>query len=118
MLIYSRKFSFYCLVRVITKSKRNLFITMVNLHMNQECEHFQGVDEASTSPSTKGCEECEKEGTDWVALRMCIVCGHVGCCDSSIGLHARKHYENTGHPVMIALPDKSWRWCYEHKQYY
>jgi uncharacterized UBP type Zn finger protein len=86
--------------------------------MNQECEHFQGVDEVSTSPSTKGCEECEKEQTDWVALRMCLVCGHVGCCDSSIGLHARKHYENTGHPVMIALPNKSWRWCYEHNQYY
>ena len=56
--------------------------------MNQECEHFQGVDEVSTSPSTKGCEECEKEQTDWVALRMCLVCGHVGCCESSIGLHA------------------------------
>jgi hypothetical protein len=41
-----------------------------------------------------------------------------GCCDSSIGLHARKHYENTHHPVMIALPNKPWRWSYEHEQYY
>jgi uncharacterized UBP type Zn finger protein len=86
--------------------------------MNQKCEHFKEVDEENTSPNTKGCEECEKEKSDWVALRMCLVCGHVGCCDSSIGLHARKHFENTGHPVMIALPNKPWRWCYEHKQYY
>ena len=87
-------------------------------YMNQKCEHFKDVDEENTSPNTKGCEECEKEKSDWVALRMCLVCGHVGCCDSSIGLHARKHFENTGHPVMIALPNKPWRWCYEHKQYY
>ena len=86
--------------------------------MNQKCEHFKDVDEENTSPNTKGCEECEKEKSDWVALRMCLVCGHIGCCDSSVGLHARKHFENTGHPVMIALPNKPWRWCYEHKQYY
>ena len=61
--------------------------------MNQKCEHFKDVDEGNTSPNTKGCEECEKEKSDWVALRMCLVCGHVGCCDSSIGLHARKHFE-------------------------
>jgi uncharacterized UBP type Zn finger protein len=52
-----------------------------------------------------------------VKLRMCLICGHVGCCDSSIGLHATKHFEHTGHPVMIALPNKSWKWCYVHKQY-
>jgi uncharacterized UBP type Zn finger protein len=86
--------------------------------MNQECEHFKDVDEDNISPNTKGCEECEKEKSHWVALRMCLVCGHVGCCDSSIGLHARKHYENTHHPVMIALPNRPWRWCYEHEQYY
>ena len=48
---------------------------------------------------------------------MCLSCGHVGCCDSSPGIHATKHYENTGHPTMIALPDRSWKWCYIHKQY-
>jgi hypothetical protein len=46
------------------------------------CEHYKGVDENKISPRTPECEECEKEGTDWVALRMCLVCGHVGCCDS------------------------------------
>jgi uncharacterized UBP type Zn finger protein len=48
---------------------------------------------------------------------MCLICGHIGCCDSSIGLHATKHFEHTGHPVIIALPNKSWKWCYVHKQY-
>jgi uncharacterized UBP type Zn finger protein len=48
---------------------------------------------------------------------MCLVCGHVGCCDSSDGLHPTKHYKQTRHPVMIALPDKQWKWCYVHKQY-
>jgi uncharacterized UBP type Zn finger protein len=83
----------------------------------ESCEHFANIDESKVSPKTSSCEECEKEGTDWVALRMCLVCGHVGCCDSSIGLHATKHYEYTGHPVMIALPNKPWKWCYVHKQY-
>jgi len=50
-------------------------------------------------------------------LRMCLTCGHVGCCDSSVGLHATKHFKETGHPVMVALPSKSWEWCYIHEEY-
>ena len=76
--------------------------------MQKNCEHFMGMQEdEQVNPHTKGCEECEKEGSNWVALRMCLSCGHVGCCDSSPGIHATKHYENTGHPIMIALPDRS-----------
>jgi len=86
--------------------------------MQKNCEHFMGIQEdEQVNPHTKGCEECEKEGSNWVALRMCLSCGHFGCCDSSPGIHATKHYENTGHPTMIALPDRSWKWCYIHKQY-
>ena len=85
--------------------------------MGNDCEHFGDAKEG-TSPNTKGCEECEKEKTPWVAIRMCLTCGHVGCCDSSIGRHATKHHEETGHPVMVALRAKSWRWCYVHKDYY
>jgi uncharacterized UBP type Zn finger protein len=86
--------------------------------MNNEkrCEHFDGANE-NQIPKTTGCEECQKEGTDWVALRMCLICAHVGCCDSSVGLHATKHYKETKHPVMVALPNKAWRWCYEDKEY-
>jgi len=85
--------------------------------MEKGCEHFERIKEDQINPNTEGCEECEKEGSDWMALRMCLICGHVGCCDSSPGIHATKHYENTGHPTMIALPDRSWKWCYIHKQY-
>lgn len=86
-------------------------------NVDKSCEHFADIDENKVSPRTPACEECDKEGMDWVALRMCLGCGHVGCCDSSIGLHATKHFKQTGHPVMIALPNKAWKWCYIHKQY-
>ena len=56
------------------------------------CEHFAKIDEKEVNPNTKSCQECEIEGTDWVALRMCLTCGHVGCCDSSEGLHATKTF--------------------------
>jgi uncharacterized UBP type Zn finger protein len=84
---------------------------------DSRCEHFEGIDETKVTPSTKSCPECETEGTNWVALRMCLACGHVGCCDSSEGLHATKHFKQTGHPTMAALPNKQWRWCYVHKSY-
>ena len=87
------------------------------MSMAQKCEHFASLKDNGVSQRTKGCEECEKEGTNWVAIRMCLTCGHVGCCDSSIGLHARKHFEQTNHPMMIELPRKSWKWCYVHDQY-
>ncbi len=84
--------------------------------MDKKCEHYDGMSE-KISPHTEGCEECEKDGTDWVALRLCMVCGHVGCCDSSPGTHATNHFKKTGHPVMVALPNHAWRWCYVHKAY-
>ena len=83
---------------------------------NRPCTHTDGLDE-DIQPRTQGCEECKKEGTHWVALRLCLECGHVGCCDSSIGLHGTKHYRETGHPVIMALPDKKWKWCYADKAY-
>ena len=80
----------------------------------KNCEHFIGIDENNISPKTSGCEECEKEGTDWVALRMCLLCGHVGCCDSSPNKHATKHYHRSGHPVIISSePGERWLWCYK-----
>ncbi len=82
----------------------------------KNCEHFVGVNE-NVTPKTPGCEECEKERTDWVALRMCSICGHVGCCDSSVVLHATEHFNETRHPIMVAIPNRQRKWCYEHKQY-
>ena len=62
--------------------------------MHKECEHFLQKKE-NISPNTIKCEECEKEHLPTVALRMCLTCGHVGCCDSSIGKHATKHFKDT-----------------------
>ena len=85
-------------------------------HTQDTCNHLAQATK-NVSATTKECEECEKEGTDWVALRMCLSCGHVGCCDSSPGRHATRHFIDTEHPVMVALPNKAWRWCYIHKAY-
>ncbi|HUH63267.1 MAG TPA: UBP-type zinc finger domain-containing protein [Terracidiphilus sp.] len=64
-------------------------------------------------PHTKGCEECLKTGGRWVHLRMCLECGHVGCCDSSPNRHARAHFHETQHPlIQSAERGENWRWCY------
>ena len=75
------------------------------------CEHLAEVREVR--PSARGCEECLKDGDDWVHLRICMTCGHVGCCDSSKNRHAGAHFRATGHPVMRSLePGDAWGWCY------
>jgi uncharacterized UBP type Zn finger protein len=81
------------------------------------CIHLSQANDVNISPLPRECEECKKEGTSWVALRLCLSCGHVGCCDSSPGRHATRHFIDTDHPVMVALPNKAWRWCYIHKAY-
>ena len=65
-------------------------------------------------PSAPGCEDCLMAGRrDWVHLRLCQTCGHVGCCDSSPGRHASRHYLATGHPVVRSYePGEDWYWCY------
>ncbi|MBX3161847.1 MAG: UBP-type zinc finger domain-containing protein [Deltaproteobacteria bacterium] len=62
---------------------------------------------------TQGCEECLALGIPWVHLRVCLSCGHVGCCDSSIGRHATKHFLATQHPIIESFePNETWGWCY------
>lgn len=79
----------------------------------QPCEHLQAAPPDVKPASTTGCLECEAEGLTPVHLRLCLTCGHVGCCDSSEGRHATRHYEESGHPVMRSFePGESWRWCY------
>lgn len=64
-------------------------------------------------PSSNGCEECLRIGSSWVHLRLCLTCGHVGCCDSSPNRHARKHFYAEGHPIVRSFePGEDWRWCY------
>jgi uncharacterized UBP type Zn finger protein len=76
------------------------------------CPH---VDAAKPVPprTPQGCEECLATGSRWVHLRLCLTCGHVGCCDSSPNRHATKHYHKTSHPVVVSFePDERWGWCY------
>jgi uncharacterized UBP type Zn finger protein len=77
----------------------------------QSCKHLDQIKQVT--PHTKGCEECLKMGDSWVHLRLCLECGHVGCCDSSKNKHATKHFHRTKHPVMKSLePGETWGWCY------
>ncbi len=77
-----------------------------------ECEHQARLPESIAPRDAEGCEECLRAGTTWLHLRVCLTCGHVGCCDSSRG-HASAHFEESGHPVMRSLePGEAWRWCF------
>lgn len=80
--------------------------------MTQQCSH---LDHARDVPpqTPEGCAECLRSGDEWVHLRKCLDCGHVGCCDSSKNKHATKHFQATQHPVMQSFePGESWKWCY------
>lgn len=82
------------------------------------CEHLREYAlVAAPSPRTPdGCEECLATGMRWVHLRMCLVCGHVGCCDSSDGRHAEQHFHESDHTVMRSYEaGEVWRWCYVDK---
>jgi uncharacterized UBP type Zn finger protein len=75
------------------------------------CSHVDQI--RDVKPITSGCEECLKSGDSWVHLRMCLTCGHVGCCDSSRNKHATNHYRATGHPIMRSIqPGEDWLWCF------
>ncbi len=76
-----------------------------------QCAHVREIRDVKRSGD--GCVECLEAGTRWVHLRECLVCGHVGCCDSSVGKHATKHFHATKHPVMRSIePGERWGWCY------
>ncbi|MDB5964976.1 MAG: hypothetical protein JWQ72_1476 [Polaromonas sp.] len=78
------------------------------------CPHVPA--EIHAPNSSKGCEECLKMGDRWVHLRLCVHCGHVGCCDDSKNKHATRHHAATGHAVIRSLePGENWMWCYEHE---
>lgn len=76
------------------------------------CTHLSQI--RDVQPRTPGgCEECLQSGSRWVQLRLCLTCGHVGCCDSSQNQHASKHFHATQHPVIGSFePGETWRWCY------
>jgi Zn ribbon nucleic-acid-binding protein len=90
---------------VATRSARGVS-TMANV-----CTHLGEI--RDVTPSAEGCEDCLKIGDTWVHLRECLICGHVGCCDSSKNKHATKHFHATGHPIIQSFqPDEDWKWCF------
>lgn len=77
----------------------------------QECKHLDQIQDVT--PGAEGCEECLRSGDSWVQLRLCLSCGHVGCCDSSKNKHATKHYGDTQHPIIQSFQSgEDWLWCY------
>ncbi len=80
--------------------------------MPQECVHLRKVT-GDVTPSADGCEEYLAIGATQFHLRICLTCGHVGCCNSSSNKHATKHFHAVGHPVMQSFePGETWKWCY------
>ncbi len=79
--------------------------------MHNGCTHLDQIKVKTTK--THVCEECVKMGDTWVHLRLCLICGHVGCCDSSKNKHATKHFQKVKHPLIRSIePGESWVWCY------
>ena len=75
------------------------------------CAHLNQIREVT--PSADGCEDCLRAGGRWVHLRLCMECGHVGCCDSSPSRHATEHFRATNHPVIKSFESsEEWGWCY------
>ncbi len=81
--------------------------------MKNICEHIEQIKTEPKPNTPEGCEECLKSGDEWVHLRICLICGHVGCCDNSKNKHARKHFHETNHAVIKSFePGENWKWCY------
>ncbi len=76
------------------------------------CDHLSTI--VAVVPSSTGCEDCLRAGQhNWVHLRLCMACGHVGCCDNSPGRHGTKHFQAAGHPICRSFePGEDWFWCY------
>jgi hypothetical protein len=80
--------------------------------MSKKCTHLDQV--KGVAPKTPdGCEECLAMGGAWVHLRLCLSCGHVGCCDNSPNKHATKHFRTIHHAIIRSFePGENWGWCY------
>jgi hypothetical protein len=81
--------------------------------MSEVCTHLDQITVSELPPAVSGCEECLRNGTKWLHLRICLSCGHVGCCDDSPEKHATAHAHENSHPIIRSLePHEEWCWCY------
>jgi uncharacterized UBP type Zn finger protein len=77
------------------------------------CTHLEHIRVTQLPESVAGCEDCLLTGDPWLHLRICLECGHVGCCDSSPNRHASAHSRSSGHPIVHSLePGETWSWCF------
>jgi uncharacterized UBP type Zn finger protein len=75
------------------------------------CTHLDQIKIETTDKHV--CEDCIKTGDNWLHLRLCLTCGHVGCCDSSKNKHASRHFRASSHPLVRSIePGERWVWCY------
>ena len=78
-----------------------------------DCSHLDTIAVTELPEAVDGCAECLASGGGWVHLRICLQCGHVGCCDSSPSRHATEHARSAGHPIVRSIePGEDWSWCY------
>jgi uncharacterized UBP type Zn finger protein len=81
--------------------------------MTTPCSHLDQIQILELPESVEGCEDCLRTGGVWMHLRICLICGHVGCCDDSPNKHATAHYHETEHPLIHSLErGEDWTWCY------
>lgn len=86
-------------------------------HPDGACIHLESASSGGSMHAADVCQDCIREGTRPVHLRICLDCGNVGCCDSSVGRHAERHFHSSRHPVMRSFePGEVWRWCYVDEQ--
>jgi uncharacterized UBP type Zn finger protein len=94
------------------KEKKSNLLLNLNI-ITDYCAHLQRVDQNIKAKTPNGCEECLQMGSDWVYLRLCLSCGHVGCCDSSPNKHGNMDFKSTDHPVIKSYePGEDLKWCY------
>lgn len=80
---------------------------------HEQCTHLDSITVTELPVSVDGCEDCLRDGGEWLHLRICLQCGHVGCCDDSPHRHASRHAGQTGHPIIRSLePGEEWSWCF------
>lgn len=85
--------------------------------MTDRCEHFGDI--RQVKPAANGCVGCMAISASWNELRLCLSCGHVGCCEDSEHTHALKHFNETGHPMIASFePGETWGWCYVDRRYF
>lgn len=98
--------------RLVNAGMRRLFTGRFG---QTECSHLDLINDVE--PWSQVCDQCVELGETWPALRMCLICGHVGCCEDAKYQHAQKHYEDTAHQLIRPLNERGmdWIWCYEDK---